>query len=182
METNDRTIKLLTFLEIYNPHLKKEDPELLYNAWKNIVDNLTDEQIKCGCERVKNSTQAFITPQRFRFIAHDLPDPQIAFEQAKDKVYTHRAVYDAARRCQMHSGYNHAGDLQLFNTFRRAYEYSCDKVLNGHVLPPIPDAEEPPEKPKKLNRTTEEIKLAEKYLEEIRNICGVKRRQEGVKS
>jgi len=176
-ETRERTIELLKTLAIYATHLKNEDPEMLYLAWRNIVEDLTDDQVELGINYIKNNQLFCVNPQRFRFVAHGLIDTKMAFEQAKDKIYNHPAVYDAAMRVGLnfHSG---CVSPNIYQEFSRVYAYSCDKVINGHELPKIPNAQDDAEKAAPKKTFQRDLKVAHSYLDEIRGILGSKKRPE----
>lgn len=175
--TRERTIDLLKTLAIYAPHLKNEDPEILYSAWRNIVENLTDDQVELGINYIKNNQLFCVNPQRFRFVAHGLIDTKMAFEQAKDKIYKHPAVYDAAIRVGLHFN---AGCVSsnVYQEFSRVYAYSCDKVINGHEIPQIPNAQDDAEKKAPKKTFQRDLKVAHHYLDEIRCNLGLKKRHQ----
>jgi len=132
----EKTKKLLIFLHKYSLLITKENPATLEEKWKPVVDKLTDEQLRTGCEYVKTHDCQFITPIRFNFVAHGLIDTEIAYEQARDKIYNHPAVYHAAVKANINK--TTATQEQEFTNFRRAYNYECDKVLRGETIKTIP--------------------------------------------
>lgn len=131
-----RLSRLLSFLSTYSSTLAKEDAKVVQEKWNYVVEKLTDEQLHTGCEYVKTHDAQFIIPQRFIFVAHGLIDPELAYEQAKDEIYNHPAIYHAAIRSNLNK--SAISREQEYNNFRRAYGFECDKVLRGEELQPIP--------------------------------------------
>jgi len=156
--------------ELRNVGLQK-----LRDKWHATIASLNDGQLSVGKNRMADHPEPFIQPERFRFLAYGLIDTRLAFEQAKDRIYNHAAVYHAAFRANIYSG---GSDEQLYQRFTRAYNYMCDKVLNGETLPAlsVSEALSTPVYKKKQPPTEAQKKLAREHLNKIYSKLGENRK------
>lgn len=107
-------------------------------AWHSGIKDLTDEEIRCGCEWCDNNNEQYPpTIARFRFKSKGLIDPEDAFDIAIQNQLTEDKAILAAKRRVGNYYWRHDSYKDLKRKFRAAYNNICDKVMEGQSITDI---------------------------------------------